>query len=98
MHRTDEKKPTGGEAFGTHCDLAIEVITARSMLLKSAAELREQASASPCTNCRDNFPLPTGPMDIFDQWAVKDQMDRRTACTLCPAAAKPCLVKKGGAA
>ena len=40
---------TEGEAFGTHCDLAIEVITARSMLLKFTAELREQASTSPCT-------------------------------------------------
>ena len=89
---------TEGEAFGTHCDLAIEVITARSMLLKFTAELREQASASPCTNCRDNFPLPTGPMDVIDQWAVNDFISRRTACTLRPAGAKPCLVQEGGAA
>ena len=56
------------------------------------------APTSPCTGCPDNFPLPTGAMDIFDQWAVQDQMARRTACTLRPAASKPCLVKKGGAA
>ena len=55
------------------------------------------APTSPCTGCRDNFPLPTGPMDVIDQWAVNDFISRRTACTLCPAGAKPCL-PDGGAA
>ena len=64
----------------------------------AVATMHDAASASLCASCLDNFPLPTGAMDIFDQWAVQDQMARRTACTLCPAAAKPCLVKKGGAA
>ena len=53
---------------------------------------------NPCTGCKDNFQLPTGPMDIFDQWALQGQIARRTACTLCPSAAKPCLAQKGGAA
>ena len=66
----------------------------------AGAPMHDAASTSTslCASCLDNFPLPTGPMDVIDQWAVKDQMDRRTACTLCPAASKPCLVKKGGAA
>ena len=55
-----------------------------------------QASASPCTGCPDNFPLPDGPLDFFDTQVVADYVSRRTACTLCPAAQKPCL--KGGAA
>ena len=55
-----------------------------------------KAATNPCTNCRDNFPLPSGPMDFFDTQVVADYVTRRTACTLCPAAQKPCL--KGGAA
>lgn len=54
-----------------------------------------QASASPCTNCPENRPLPKA-MDFFDAQVVADYVTRRTACTLCPAAQKPCL--KGGAA
>ena len=56
------------------------------------------ASASLCASCLDNFPLRAQPQDIFDTWALEGQLARRTACTLCPAASKPCLVKKGGAA
>ena len=52
---------------------------------------------SPCTGCRDNFPLPTGPMDVFDQHVVQDFLRRRTACSLRPAGSKPCL-PEGGAA
>ena len=55
----------------------------------------EATSASPCTGCSDNFPLPKA-MDFFDARVVADYVTRRTACTLCPAADKPCL--KGGAA
>ncbi len=55
----------------------------------------EATSASPCTNCPDNRPLPKA-MDFFDAQVVADYVTRRTACTLCPAAQKPCL--KGGAA
>ena len=54
-------------------------------------------SASPCTNCPDNFPLPAGPLDFFDTHVVQDYIQRRTACDLCPAGSKPCL-PKGGAA
>ena len=55
-------------------------------------------SASLCASCLDNFPLRAQPQDIFDTWALEGQLARRAACTLCPAASKPCLVKKGGAA
>ena len=48
-------------------------------------------TTNPCTNCRDNFPLPSGPMDFFDTQVVADYVTRRTACTLRPADAKPCL-------
>ena len=56
----------------------------------------EATSASPCTNCPDNRPLPSGPLDFFDTPVVAFAIERRTACTLCPTADKPCL--KGGAA
>ena len=48
-------------------------------------------TTNPCTNCRDNFPLPSGPLDFFDSRVVADYVTRRTACTKCPADAKPCL-------
>ena len=60
-------------------------------------ECAQATSASPCTGCRDNFPLPDGPLDFFDTHVVQDYIQRRTACTLRPAAQKPCL-PKGGAA
>ena len=53
------------------------------------------APTSPCTGCRDNFTLPAGPMDVFDQWAVQGQVARRTACSLRPAGSKPCLPQGG---
>ena len=71
---------------------------ALAALRRLAAFEREQAGTSPCTGCRDNFPLPAQPKDIFDTWALQDQTARRTACTLHPAAAKPCIAQKGGAA
>ena len=55
------------------------------------------APTSPCTGCPDNFPLPQGPLDFFDQRVVQDFIRRRTACTLRPAGTKPCLVQEGGA-
>ena len=56
------------------------------------------ASASLCASCLDNFPLRAQPQDIFDTWALEGQLARRAACTLCPAASKPCLAQNGGAA
>ena len=55
-------------------------------------------SASLCASCLDNFPLRAQPQDIFDTWALEGQLARRAACTLCPAASKPCLAQNGGAA
>lgn len=53
------------------------------------------APTSPCTGCPDNFPLPQGPLDFFDQRVVQDFIRRRTACDLCPAGTKPCLPEGG---
>ena len=64
---------------------------------EAEAESHFQRLRNPCTNCRDNFPLPVGPLDFFDTQVVNDYTQRRTACTLCPAGDKPCL-PKGGAA
>ena len=50
-----------------------------------------KATTNPCTNCRENRPLPSGPLDFFDTQVVADYVTRRTACTKCPADAKPCL-------
>ena len=74
----------------------------REELHSGYAHLVQQSSTSsaptsPCTGCPDNFPLPQGPLDFFDRHVVQDFIRRRTACTLCPAASKPCLVQKGGA-
>lgn len=44
-----------------------------------------------CNDCRDNFPLPSGPLDFFDARVVQGYTERRTACSRCPEAAKPCL-------
>ena len=54
---------------------------------------REAVQAKPCQNCRDNFPLPEA-QDVFDQHVVHGYLVRRSACTACPNAAKPCLVKE----
>jgi hypothetical protein len=53
----------------------------------------EAVPAKPCQNCRDNFPLPEA-QDVFDQHVVHGYLVRRSACTACPNAAKPCLVKE----
>lgn len=50
--------------------------------------------ASPCTNCRDNFPLPQA-LDVFDRMVVAGYVERRTACDKCPAGAKPCMTTEG---
>ena len=72
---------------------AVQLLKALQGLSKSE---RAQASANPCTGCIQNFALPDGPLDFFDAQVVRGYIERRTACTLCPAADKPCL--KGGAA
>ena len=72
---------------------AVQLLKALQGLSKSE---RAQASANPCTNCRENRPLPSGPLDFFDSQVVRGYIELRTACTLCPAGDKPCL--KGGAA
>ena len=51
---------------------------------------REAVQAKPCQNCRDNFPLPEA-LDVFDTMVIAGYVERRTACGMCPASAKPCL-------
>ena len=64
-------------------------------LLKALQVLEVASASSPCTKCRDNFPLPVA-MDYFDQRVIADYTQRRTSCTAVPDADKPCL-RKGGA-
>ena len=80
---------------GSHAAAARQAVLALKALRRLAA-FERTTSASPCTDCRDNRPLPSGPLDFFDTPVVGFAIERRTACTLCPAADKPCL--KGGAA
>lgn len=80
-----------------HTKAARKATQALSALRKLAAFERAEEATSPCTDCRDNFKLPSGPLDFFDTQVVADYVTRRTACTLCPSAQKPCL-PKGGAA
>mgnify|MGYP001614563355 CR=1 FL=1 len=58
--------------------------------MSSAPDNPRHASAPACNDCRDNFPLPQA-LDVFDQMVVAGYVERRTACTACPAAHKPCL-------
>lgn len=52
-------------------------------------------AADPCTDCRDNFPLPV-PRDFFDRRVVDGYLARRTACDKCPSGDKPCLANGTG--
>ena len=96
--RTDASSALALAAFhhrkGNHTAAARQAVLALKVLRKLQAF--EATSASPCTNCPDNRPLPSGPLDFFDTPVVAFAIERRTACTLCPTADKPCL--KGGAA
>ena len=58
--------------------------------LRRLQSVAAKAPASPCTNCRDNFPLPEA-LDVFDTMVIAGYVERRTACGMCPANAKPCL-------
>ena len=58
--------------------------------LRRLAAVRTASSAHACTTCRDNFPLPQAD-DVFDAMVIAGYVERRTACELCPASAKPCL-------
>ena len=48
-----------------------------------------------CAGCRDNFVLPElhqhGQLTVFDGPAIREQIERRRACTLAPDPQKPCL-------
>jgi hypothetical protein len=78
-----------------HTKAARKATQALSALRKLVQFERAQVTTNPCTGCRDNFPLPKA-VDFFDTQVVAEYITRRTACTQCPAAQKPCL--KGGAA
>ena len=58
--------------------------------LRRLQSVAAKSPASPCTNCRDNFPLPEA-ADVFDSMVIAGYVERRTACGMCPANAKPCL-------
>lgn len=75
----------------------VQALSALRRLQQVLAANTPPEPANPCNGCRDNFPLPAQAKDIFDTWALQDQTARRTACTLHPAAAKPCLAQKWGA-
>ena len=78
---------------GNHAGAARKSVQALTALrrLQSAPI---NAPASPCTDCRDNFPLPQA-LDVFDRKVIAGYVERRTACDKCPAGAKPCMTTKG---
>ena len=98
--RTDASSALALAAFhhrkGNHTAAARQAVLALKVLRKLQA-FERTTSASPCTDCPENRPLPSGPLDFFDTPVVGFAIERRTACTLCPAGAKPCL-PEGGAA
>ena len=74
---------------GNHAGAARKAVQALGAL-RRLQSVAAKAPASPCTNCRDNFPLPEA-ADVFDSMVIAGYVERRTACDLCPASAKPCL-------
>ena len=74
---------------GNHAGAARKAVQALGAL-RRLQSVAAKAPASPCTNCRDNFPLPEA-ADVFDSMVIAGYVERRTSCDLCPASAKPCL-------
>ena len=74
---------------GNHAGAARKAVQALGAL-RRLQSVAAKSPASPCTNCRDNFPLPEA-ADVFDSMVIAGYVERRTACDLCPASAKPCL-------
>ena len=70
---------------------ATQALSALRKLIQFERAEKATTSASPCTGCIQNRPLPSGPLDFFDAQVVRGYIERRTACTLCPTADKPCL-------
>ena len=62
--------------------------------MSSTPDQPQRTGAPACQSCRDNFPLPQA-LDFFDRMVVADYSKRRTACTACPAADKPCMQAAG---
>ena len=81
---------------GNHAGAARKAVQALGAL-RRLQSVAAKAPASPCTNCRDNFPLPVA-ADVFDSMVIAGYVERRSACDRCPSDAKPCLalVVKGG--
>ena len=73
---------------GNHAGAARNSVQALSALRR--LQTATKASANPCDKCPDNFPLPEA-ADVFDSMVIAGYVERRTACDLCPASAKPCL-------
>ena len=74
---------------GNHAGAARKAVQALGAL-RRLQSVAAKAPASLCTNCRDNFPLPEA-LDVFDTMVIAGYVERRTACDMCPAEAKPCL-------
>lgn len=74
---------------GNHAGAARKAVQALGAL-RRLQSVAARSPASPCTNCRDNFPLPEA-ADVFDKMVIAGYVERRTACDLCPADAKLCL-------
>ena len=74
---------------GNHAGAARKAVQALGAL-RRLQSMAAKAPASPCTHCRDNFPLPEA-ADVFDSMVIAGYVERRTACGMCPASAKPCL-------
>ena len=74
---------------GNHAGAARKAVQALGAL-RRLQSVAAKSPASPCTNCRDNFPLPEA-ADVFDSMVIAGYVERRTACGMCSANEKPCL-------
>ena len=79
---------------GNHAGAARKAVQALGAL-RRLQSVAVKTPASPCTNCRDNFPLPVA-LDVFDRMVIAGYVERRSACDRCPGAVKPCLANVAG--
>mgnify|MGYP007017075570 FL=1 len=58
---------------------ATQALSALRKLIQFERAEKATTSASPCTGCIQNRPLPSGPLDFFDAQVVRGYIELRTA-------------------